>query len=103
MFNNTETTSVGIHQKFRYLCFIFLSYHPAHSAFLLKAKDARVIQSFHMRFSNYQRLLLFMLVVLWSGAFAKTILPPHYLDQGITYMAMIIGTLIVFGAQFLFL
>ncbi|KKU82087.1 MAG: hypothetical protein UY10_C0042G0004 [Microgenomates group bacterium GW2011_GWA2_47_8] len=44
-----------------------------------------------------------MLVVLWSGAFAKTILPPHYLDQGITYMAMIIGTLIVFGAQFLFL
>lgn len=44
-----------------------------------------------------------MLVVLWSGAFAKTILPPHYLNQGITYQAMIIGMLIVFVTQLLFL
>ena len=56
-----------------------------------------------MRLTPYKRLLLFVTSALWFSAFARTILPPYYLSQGITLYQMIVATLIAFATQLIFL
>ena len=56
-----------------------------------------------MRLTPYKRLLIFVTSALWFSAFARTILPPYYLSQGITLYQMIVATLIAFATQLVFL
>src|SRR3990172_3790599 len=53
--------------------------------------------------SPYTRLVLFLFVYLWALTFSRSILPVHYLNEGLTYVQMLVGTVIAMFAPVVFI
>lgn len=53
--------------------------------------------------NRYFHLVFFMAVFLWFGSFSKAILPTHFLREGLTFLQIAIGTLLLFVGQLILL
>lgn len=52
-----------------------------------------------MKQSPFAKLILFLAACLWFSSFARAVLPPHILSQGITLRHMAMGSFLTFATQ----
>lgn len=52
---------------------------------------------------DFRKLLLFYFSFIWLTIFSRSILPPHYLSQGLSFKVMFAGTSLAFLGQIILL